>query len=67
MKKRNLQKFVEEVSIIDWTPVFSEENSPTRAPDNPTTALDKATYFQKKKTKIHWCNCYDPCPVPIYF
>ena len=34
MKKGNLQKFVEEVSVIDWTPVFSEEESPTRALDN---------------------------------
>ena len=34
MKKQNLQKFMEEFSVIDWTPVFSEEESPTRALDN---------------------------------
>ena len=26
MKKGNLQKFVEEVSVIDWTPVFLKKN-----------------------------------------
>ena len=39
MKKENLQKFVKEVSVIDWTPVFSEEESPTRALDNLMTII----------------------------
>ena len=26
MKKENLQKFVEEVSVIDWTPAFLKKN-----------------------------------------
>ena len=39
MKKDNFQKLVEEVSVIDWTPVFSEGESPMRALDNLMTII----------------------------
>ena len=39
MKKEDLQKFVEEVSVIDWTPVSSEKESPTKAFDNLMTIV----------------------------
>jgi hypothetical protein len=33
MKKGDLQKFSEEVSAIDWSPVFEEKECPTKALD----------------------------------
>ena len=54
---------MEEVSLIDWTPVFSEEESPTRALDNlmtiilpiyDTTCPIKLTKVKKQEPRKPW-------------
>ena len=54
VKKGNLQTFMDEVSIIDWTAVFSEEESPTRALNNLRFVIPPIydTVFPNKVIKV---------------
>jgi len=51
---------VEEVSVIDWTPVFSNEKSPTRALYNPKSIILQI-YDSMCPTKVMKMKKREPC------